>query len=84
MDLGGIVHEWGGALPELRSLLRAAQADGATSVLGNPEFLRELGLAVPEDPSQAQSLALVKVLDPAAAAHPLWGKALWIWGLDAV
>ncbi|HUP58341.1 MAG TPA: hypothetical protein VM598_12865, partial [Bdellovibrionota bacterium] len=79
IDLGGIVHEWGGEREPLGRLLASIRRCIPEAELLGPPGVPDFGL----DRFPAEHLALVRILDP-QAAEVLAAKPLWIWGLDAV
>jgi predicted N-acetyltransferase YhbS len=78
IDLGGIVHEWGGEPDALGKLLAAIRRCIPEAELLGPTGVADFGL----NRFASEHLALVRVLDPVATRATL-GR-LWIWGLDAV
>ena len=84
IDLGGIIHEWGGQPDALQQLLAFARfRRGAQYLLGTREALQARGLVVPG--AVEEPLALVRVLDPkgALAAYGDAGKALSLEGVPS-
>jgi GNAT superfamily N-acetyltransferase len=75
IDLGGIVHEWGGEPGALAHLLMSVLAAHPEAELLGPADASQFGL----NKHPAERLALVLKI---AHAGPL--PPLWVWGLDAV
>jgi GNAT superfamily N-acetyltransferase len=76
IDLGGIVHEWGGEPAALQGLLHdLASKHGAREILAPPRAIRDLGLNLPRDCVEPLCLLL--------EFEPVPPEALWFWGLDS-
>jgi GNAT superfamily N-acetyltransferase len=76
IDLGGIVHEWGGDRPALMQILRSISLrQPKAELLGNPELFFELAIKPTTPP---EPVALVRGLADYEAP-----ESFWIWGLDS-
>ncbi len=87
IDLQGIVHEWGGDVTALRSLLAwLREQRPGLNLLGAPWILSKYGIEFGQ--ATPEFLCLARMLDPESeftAARRLADQVpVWIWGLDAV
>ncbi|MDR3608887.1 MAG: GNAT family N-acetyltransferase [Oligoflexia bacterium] len=83
IDLGGLVHEWGGEPSALKALLGSLRAERPElTLLGSSRDVEKLGFS--REKSRQEFLYLAAVLDPARIAPRVIQEEIWIWGLDAV
>lgn len=82
IDLGGVVHEWGGAPAALRALLATFRQEAPHLLMMScPEALASLSLVKNSERVLADPAALVYWAQE-QDAHTL-GPRLWLWGLDS-
>lgn len=81
MDLQGMVHEWGGSVPELMGVLAEVYLKWPDAVLlGPPRALERLGTSTSS--LALEYLCMAKPLDGSTLQE--WeGAPLWFWGLDS-
>ncbi|MCM2321725.1 MAG: GNAT family N-acetyltransferase [Oligoflexia bacterium] len=92
IDLGGLVHEWGGDPEALRSLLSAVRAEvPGAALLGSPRLFEKFrlvcspGTPVPEEQFLCMARFMALSEDPERVYSLLGEKGaspLWFWGLD--
>jgi hypothetical protein len=83
IDLGNIVHEWGGSKKELEALLASisTQRPNAT-LLCSLQHAAEFGILAEKNLTPiVDSLGMIRVLDPLLTLESF--EKLWVWGLDA-
>jgi hypothetical protein len=87
IDLGSVVHEWGGELNQLFQLFDWIQkVDSHATLLGSRGVYQRSGIDMGQALSQNSSefMCMMRVLEPGLNKDMVLPIETWIWGLDAV